>query len=163
MGRKAPKLELSEEEHAELKRLVRAFSTPQQFAMRARTLLLLNEGLGIGEAADRLGIWRKTVSTWRTRWLSGAGVGAAVIERLRDAPRPGGPVRITAGEVCAIIALACKPPKDCGLPLSHWSASDLARETVKRGLVDRISPRQAGRFLKRSRSQTPFDASLADA
>ncbi len=163
MGRRAAKIDLTEEEHVGLERLVRALSTPQQLALRARIILLASDGLGIEETAERLGVWRKTVSVWRARWLSGAGVRGAVADRLRDAPRCGGPDRITAEEVCAIIALACKPPKDCGLPLSHWSASDLAREAVKRGLVDRISPRHAGRFLKRSRSQAPFDAPLADA
>ena len=173
MGRRAARIELSEEERDGLERLIRASLTPQQLAMRARIVLLLGEGLGIEGTADRLGIWRKTVSAWRARWLSGAGVRArwlsgagvrgTVADRLRDAPRCGGPDRIAAEEVCAIIALACKPPKDCGLPLSHWSASDLAREAVKRGLVDRLSPRHAGRFLKRSRPQAPFDAPLADA
>ena len=163
MGRRAARIELSEEERDGLERLIRASLTPQQPAMRARIVLLLGEGLGIEGTADRLGIWRKTVSAWRARWLSGAGVRGTVADRLRDAPRCGGPDRIAAEEVCAIIALACKPPKDCGLPLSHWSASDLAREAVKRGLVDRLSPRHAGRFLKRSRPQAPFDAPLADA
>ena len=163
MGRKATRVELSEEERDGLERLVRASSTPQQLAMRARIILLLGEGLGIERTADKLGIGRKTAGTWRTRWLSGAGICGTVADRLRDAPRCGGPNRITAEEVCAIIALACKPPKCRGLPLSHWSASDLAREAVKRGLVDRISPRHAGRFLKRSRSQASFDAPLADA
>ena len=148
MGRRAATIELSEEERDGLERLIRASLTPQQLAMRARIILLLGEGLGIEGTSDRLGIWRKTVSAWRARWLSGAGVRGTVADRLRDAPRCGGPDRIAAEEVCAIIALACKPPKDCGLPLSHWSASDLAREAVKRGLVDRLSPRHAGRFLK---------------
>ena len=87
---------------------------------------------------------------------------ALAFERGR-AGAGGGPARITVEQVCAIIALACEPSATHDLPLSHWSADDLAREAVKRDLVDRISPRQAGRFLKRSRSQAPFAAPLADA
>jgi hypothetical protein len=45
--------------------------------------------------------------------------------------------------------LACEAPEASGVPLSHWSASDLAREAVKRGLIPAISPRTVGRFLKR--------------
>lgn len=147
MGRRADLIILSQEERAELERLVRTHSTSQQHAQRARIILLASSGLGIGETALKLGIWRKGVSLWRKRWLSSGK--ASVIERLSDAPRSGGPARISAEQVCAIIALACEPPAGLDLPLSHWSASDLAREAVKRGLVDRISPRQAGRFLKR--------------
>lgn len=147
MGRRADCIDLLQEERSELERLVRRHSTSQQHARRARIILLSGSGLGVGEIALRLGIWRKGVSFWRERWLSGGK--ATVIDRLSDAPRPGGPARISAEQVCAIIALACEPPASLDLPLSHWSAGDLAREAVKRGLVDRISPRQAGRFLKR--------------
>ena len=90
MGRRAARIELSEEERDGLERLIRASLTPQQLAMRARIVLLLGEGLGIEGTADRLGIWRKTVSAWRARWLSGAGVRGTVADRLRDAPRCGG-------------------------------------------------------------------------
>ena len=61
MGRRAARIELSEEERDGLERLIRASLTPQQLAMRARIVLLLGEGLGIEGTADRLGIWRKTV------------------------------------------------------------------------------------------------------
>ena len=89
-------------------------------------------------------MWRKTVSTWRKRWLSSQA--QTVIERLSDQPRTGTPPRIMPKQVCALIILAYAPPTNLDLPLSHWSASDLAREALKRGLVSRISLRQAGRF-----------------
>jgi hypothetical protein len=47
------------------------------------------------------------------------------------------------------MALACEPPEQSNLPLSHWSQSELAREAVKRGIVDRISHGSIGRFLKK--------------
>jgi hypothetical protein len=82
---------------------------------------------------------------------------------LSDAPRSGAPGHITAEEQCAVIALACKPPRDHGVPLSHWSAADLAREALRQGLIERLSPRTAGRFLKRCRPQAPSSTRLADA
>ena len=163
MGRRAAKIDLSDEERSGLERLVRAASTPQRLALRGRMILALSEGLGIEETAACMGVWRKTVSQWRRRWLASAGSPAAVGERLSDAPRCGAPPRIPAEACCAIIALACEPPAACGLPLSHWSASDLAREAMSRGLVDRISPRTAGRFLKRCSPQAPSRAPLVDA
>ena len=98
----------------ELESLVRAHSTPQQLARRARIILLAGKGVGLSEAADRLGMWRKTVSCWRQRWLAGASA-ESVGERLADIPRPGGPPTFTPDQICSIIALACEPPEraDC--------------------------------------------------
>ena len=163
MGVVAAVVVLSQDECVELEGLVRSPSTAQGAALRARMILLLAEGVSITETAARVGVWRKTVSQWRARWLASAGSGAAAIERLSDAPRCGAPCRITAEEHCAIIALACKRPRDCGVALSHWSASDLAREALRQGLVERLSPRSAGRFLKRCGSQAASPAGLADA
>lgn len=163
MGRQAAKIILSAEERKALDRLISAHSTAQQLALRARMIVLASEGVGVGETADRLGVWRKTVSQWRQRWLSSSGGQATPAERLSDAPRSGAPPRITAQEVCRLVALACERPEDSDVPLSHWSASDLAREAMRRGLVDRISPRSVGRILKRCRPQAPSGALLADA
>ena len=71
-------------------------------------------------------------------------------ERLKDAARRGAPARIAPEQICAIVALACERPEDVGVPLSHWSASDLAREAVRRGIIDTISPRSVGRFFKKN-------------
>ncbi len=163
MGVAATILVLSAAEKADLEGLVRAPLTAQIAALRARMILLLAAGVSITATSQQLGVWRKTVSQWRGRWLESAGCGGSVLERLSDAPRSGAPCRITAEEQCAIIALACKRPRDCGLPLSHWSASDLAREALRQGLVERISPRLVGRFLKRCGPQAASHAGLADA
>ena len=88
---KAAALPLSAEHKAQLESLARAHSTPQQLALRARIILLA--GQGVGEAAQQLGVWRKTVSTWRARWQARASV-ESLAERLADAPRPGAPARI---------------------------------------------------------------------
>jgi S1-C subfamily serine protease len=60
----------SAQEHA-LNQLVRAHSTPQELAERARIILLSASGLGVGEIA-RHGIWRKTAGQCRRRWLDAA-------------------------------------------------------------------------------------------
>jgi hypothetical protein len=72
-----------------------------------------------------------------------------VVVRLSDAPRSGAPATFTPEQVCAIIALACEPPENSNLPLSRWSQSELAREAVRRGIVDSISHGSVGRFLKK--------------
>ena len=159
---KAAALPLSAEHRARLENLARAHSTPQQLALRARIILLAGQGVGVSETAQQLGVWRKTVSTWRARWPARASV-ESLAERLADAPRPGAPARITPEQICAIVALACEPPEACGVPLSHWSQSALAREAHKRGLVDSISQRSVGRILKRGRASAAPGSDVAHA
>jgi putative transposase len=160
MARRPTPIGLSDEERNELERLVRGHSTPQHLARRARMIVLAAEGLGVGETAERLGVWRKGVSFWRARWLESKGTAA---ERLSDAPRSGAPATITPEQTCAIVALACERPEESGVPISQWSASELAREAVRRGIVTSISPRSVGRFLKRIRPQAASGSPLAHA
>ena len=107
---KASPIELSVEHEHELNSLVRAHSTPQKLAERARIILLAARGLGVEETADELGIWRKTASTWRRRWMD-AEATAGVATRLSDAPRSGAPARFTPEVICKIVALSCEDPE----------------------------------------------------
>jgi DDE superfamily endonuclease len=46
-----------------------------------------------------------------------------------------------------VTALACELPATTGVPLSRWSASELAREAIARGIVERISGVTVWRWL----------------
>ena len=108
---------------------------------------------------------RRPVTGFR-RWLEFAEVpleDLRVAKRLADAPKPGAPPKFTPEQICQIIALACEKPTDCERPISHWSHSELADEIMRRGIVQSISPRHAGRLLKRGRSQAAPDSVPADA
>lgn len=142
-------IDLSPEERSELERLRRTASTPQALARRARMILMAGDGAGVVETSERLGVWRKTVSQWRARWIASSGSSASAAERLSDAPRCGAPARITAEQICAIVALACERPSKSDRPVTHWSQQELADEAMKRGIVEPISQRSVGRFLKR--------------
>ena len=72
-----------------------------------------------------------------------------VAARLSDAPRPGAPAKFTPEVICQIMALACADPETLDVPISHWSQSELARQSVARGIVDSISHGSVGRFLKK--------------
>ncbi len=159
---KASAVQLSAEHERELTDLVRAHSTPQKLAERARIVLLAAAGLGIEETAQQLGIWRKTAGHWRRRWRDAA-PSAGVAARLSDAPRCGAPARFTPEVICQIMALACEDPETLDVPISHWSQSELARQSVARGIVKSISHGSVGRFLKRGRSQAAPQPLLADA
>src|SRR6185503_2764822 len=98
MARPTPII-LSDAERSELEGLVRSHSTPQHLARRARMIVLAADGISVGETAERLGLWRKGVSFWRARWLTG-GAGEAAAERLADAPRSGGaPATVTPEQI----------------------------------------------------------------
>ena len=161
-----PKVVLSERERAGLERLVRAFTTAQQVALRARMVLLAGDGWNNLQIARELGVDDETPGHWRRRWLQFQEVPleeVSVAERLADAPKPGAPAKFTPEQVCQIIALACEQPADSDRPISQWSHRELADEIVRRGIVASISPRHAGRLLKSGRSQTAPDSVLAHA
>ena len=151
-GPKPPVVELSAEERQGLEALVRAHRTPQQLALRARIVLAAADGLNNTQIARLLGVEDDTVRLWRMRWL---GLQAASLEdlsipeRLSDAPKPGAPARITAEQVCQVMALACEAPEQSGRPISQWSAREIADEIMARGIIDQISPRHAARLLTR--------------
>ena len=160
-----PSVVLSNEERSELERLVRAWSTGQQLALRARMVLLAGDGWNNLQIARELGVDDETPGHWRRRWLQFRDVPLAevsVAKRLADAPKPGAPAKFTPEQVCQIIALACEKPADSDRPISQWSHRELADEIMQRGIVESISPRHAGRLLKRGRSQTTSDSVLAD-
>jgi transposase-like protein len=145
-----------------LEALVRAHSTSQQLALRARMILHAADNIGVRESARELDVWPKTVRYWRKRWRE-APDGQSVPERLCDAPRSGAPATYTPEQICAVIAMTCERPSESERPISHWSQREIADEAIRRGLVPSISQRSVGRFLKRGRPQTAPLSLLADA
>jgi putative transposase len=160
-AQKAPAIQLSPEQETALNDLVRAHSTPQKLAERARIILLAAAGKGMEETAAALGVWRKTVRQWRRRWEA-AEAAVSVTERLSDAPRCGAPASFTPEQICQIIALACENPERL-VPIAQWSQSELARQAVSRGIGQKISHGSVGRFLKSRRPQAASQPLLADA
>ena len=137
-----------------LEALVRAYSTSQQLALRARMILHAADNIGVRESARELDVWPKTVRYWRGRWRQ-APAAQSVSERLADAPRSGAPATYTPEQICAVIAMTCEKPSESERPISHWSQREIADEAIRRGLVSNISQRSVGRFLKkRPTSQT---------
>jgi putative transposase len=102
---------------------------------------------------------------WRSRWSSFAPLPLqelSVLERLEDAPRPGKPSRLSAEQLCKIVALACEAPELSGRPISQWTGQEIADELLNREIVETISPRHAQRLLKK-RFETLPDSVLADS
>jgi len=154
-------LALTAAERTALDRVVRAHTTAQQVALRARSILAAAEGLNNSQVGQQVGVSREAARLWRERWVALQAVPLAdltIEERLADAPRPGAPVRIGAEQVCAIIALACEAPAQADRPISQWTGREIADEIMRRGIVDTISPRHAARLLKRGISNPIWSA-----
>jgi len=157
---------LSAEEQAGLERLVQAHGTAQQVALRARLVLAAAAGRNNREIARQEGASVDTVRLWRGRWLALRATALAdlgLAARLVDAPRPGAPARITPEQVCRMVEVACAAPAQSGRPISQWTGREIADEVIKRGIVDRLSPRHAARLLKGGGDPTASGALLADA
>ena len=164
-GPKPLPIELTPIEHQELEKLVKRHNVGQQIALRGRIVLAAAEGKNNSEIARDLKVTLVTVRLWRGRWRDLQPIPMAdlsVEERLEDLPRSGAPAWITAQQRCQIEALACEKPEGSERPISHWTGREIADEIIKRGIVQQISARHAGRLLKRGRYQAPSDPLLAD-
>ena len=160
-GPKPPQVALSDEARRALEALVRGHRTAQQVALRARIVLAAADGENNAQSARHLGIEADTARWWRTRWLALAPLPRAelsVAERVEDAPRPGGPGRISAEQGCRIVALACERPAASARPLSQWTGREVADEVIQRGIVAAISPRHAARLRTRGTSSRTASA-----
>jgi len=161
MPGRARKLIVTERQQAILRSMTRSGTCSQAVAQRARMILLAFDGLANEEIAGQVGCERHAVGPWRHRWADAferlvlveccekpSALAHAIEQTLSDLPRSGCPGKFTAEQVVQILAVACEAPETSGRPVSHWTPRELADEAAKRGIVESISPRQVGRFLK---------------
>lgn len=141
------RINLKDEERKVLQKLVQKHTAKQSIVVRAKIILLADEGKQHQEIAQKLGIRNNTVTTWIARWRDKADL--PVEERLEDLPRPGAPDKFTPEQLCQIIAIACEEPKDHGRPITHWTHRELAEAVTEKGIVDSISSSHLGELLKK--------------
>ncbi len=115
---------------------VRAPTTTQRDALRARIVLLAGEGRSTRSIADELGVMPNTVSTWRARY---AGEGLA---GLADKPRPGPKPKYTAETGQRILAVLEGPPP---AGFGRWIGPLIAAE------LGDVHEQQVWRFLRDQR------------
>ena len=113
----APQLIVSPSERAVLDRLVRARTSEQRLAQRARIVIRAADGVANKRIAAELGVNLMTVLLWRRRFE------AERLAGLRDAPRPGRTPTYTRADRDRVIALTLEPPSD---GTTHWSARRIA-------------------------------------
>jgi transposase len=160
MPGKAAKVTVTEKQQAILDEFSRSRTEPSFLSQRSSIILLAFTGLLNEEIAPQVGLERHQVGIWRSRWaeafnrlvlvecLEGTlALRKAIRELLADAPRAGSPGKFTAEQLAQIFATACEDPQKLGHPFTHWTHGELAREVIKRRIVESISPRHLGRLL----------------
>jgi transposase len=164
-GPKPLPVALADEQHDALQTLLRRHATPQQIALRARIALAAADGQSNARIAQSCAVTLDTVRLWRSRWMTFQPITLdelSVEERLADAPRAGRTPRITAEQVCRIVALACEAPEQPERPITHWTGREIADEIIGRGIVPTISPRHAARILRNPEPPAASVPVLAD-
>ena len=163
LWKSASKIELSEKQTRILTEKAVGTHTPLHLKTRSQIILMAGRGCSNNEIERTMNLDPKTVKLWRDRYSSQYEELKRIEEQmphktkstiekiLSDEQRPGGPPKFKDEQVAAIIAMACEDPCKFDLPFSHWTPGLLQIEVIKLGIVDRISVRQIGRFLKRKR------------
>ena len=158
----APRVQLTTRQRACLEQIARRQTSPQRLVRRAKILLALETGANQCHVRRQMHLNRGTVQVWCRRWRalapkleqmeadegSDKALPTMIVEALTDHPRPGTPATFTAEQIVQIVAVACEDPADSGRPVSHWTPREVAEEVRKRGIVETISTRSVGRFVK---------------
>src|SRR6516225_6976186 len=105
MSKQRRKLVLSSAEKEQLRQLIRAQSTPQGLAQRARVVQLATQGMGVRAIGLQVGMHYNQVAKWRRRYIKG-GLGV-----LQDAPRSGRKGRLSTKVLRQIVDQATWPPR----------------------------------------------------
>jgi transposase len=115
-----PPLAITDQERAELQRRVRAHTTPQRAAKRARIVLLAADGVPNRQIARIVGMNQHTVAQWRRRFQ------AERLAGLQDRKRPGRPLVYDHDQRLRIVApcetcvgssgMELRPVEECAIP-----------------------------------------------
>jgi transposase len=127
--------ELNEEQRRELMSIAQSRSLPARYVMRAKLILLLDEGTTFGAIRERLETTNRTIIRWKERFL------AQGVEGLSTSHPGQKAYRLTPGLRAKVLNTTRKKPSDGA---SHWSCRKLAEVLgISKDLVHRIW-REAG-------------------
>jgi transposase len=121
---------LNDAERSELRARARRRKIARADAMRAEIVLLAADGMTNLAIAERLGITRVTVATWRGRFAAGR------LDGLVDEPRPGAPRKIGDEKIAEVVTTTLETMPAAA---THWSTRSMAKATgVSVSTVHRI-------------------------
>ena len=128
--RAAVRIELDDAERSELQARARRRKIARADAMRAEIVLLAADGMTNLAIAERLGITRVTVATWRGRFA------ARHLDGMIDEPRPGAPRTIGDEKIAEVVTATLETMPAAA---THWSTRSMAKATgVSISTVHRI-------------------------
>jgi len=142
------RIELTEEQRAELERVIHAGNAPARKQTRARILLLNDRSQGQKrtdqEVAAAALCSTSTVRSTRRRFVAG-GLSAA----LNDKGWPGAEPKFTAEAQARLTMLACSDPPEGA---ARWTLRLLADQMIELGYVEYISHVTVRELLKKTGS-----------
>ncbi|MFJ9847301.1 IS630 family transposase [Kitasatospora sp. NPDC101155] len=132
---------LTTAERQRLKKLAYGHKTEHRLRLRAQVVLHAARGRSNARIARETGLHLDTVRTWRGRFAEHG------LPGLTDRKRTGRPRMFNALQSAQVTALACQLPAESGVPLARWSAPELAREAIERGIAAFVSASTVRRWL----------------
>ena len=139
-GRPPGRVQLEPEQRAELQRRIRAATSTQREALRARIILACAEGSKTMETARGCSVHLRTVERWRSRFLRFG------LHGLEDRPRPGHQPKFDSVTRLQLIALACEPVETKN-GVSRRTIEQLRQTAISGGIVENISWSSVQRIL----------------
>ena len=141
MPAKLYKVDLSEDERAELFELIRKGKPAARKVNRARILLKADEGMTDADIGKALNTSCSTVERTRKRLVEGG-----LAKALNEDPRPGRAAKLSGREEAHLIAIACSEAPDGH---DHWTLRLLADKVVELGFAESFSHEAVRKRLKK--------------
>jgi putative transposase len=129
-GRPKAPINLSLEEHEQLKAIANSCSLPHALVNRVHIVLMAAEGIPNDTISRKIGLSRQMVSKWRQRYVQQG------LSGLHDELRPGRPRSISDEKVATLVRKTLETKPQDG---THWTIRSVAKETrISRPTVHRI-------------------------
>jgi transposase len=139
----APRIILSQHARSDLQTLIRAHSTPQSLALRARLVLRAADADQPSNLtiSRELGCDNHTAGKWRRRYLN------LGLSGLQDAVRSGRPKRISPSIRVHVVSVASTLPHDQDRSVTRWSLDEIVTTLLDTLHTDSISRSSIWRIL----------------
>lgn len=138
------RVELSQEERAQLETLIHKGKSSARKQTRARILLKAGAGMASQDIEQALDVSAETIYQVRQRFVEGGLEGA-----LNERPRPGQKPKLTDKQCAHVIAIACSAAPEGH---DHWTLRLLADKVVELGYAESFSHEGMRALLKKTAS-----------
>lgn len=141
-GRVSPyRVKLNKKHRKRLQQLVRRRTPQHWMVIRARIVLMSDQGIRNGDIGRRLSVDLQVIRRWLKRYL------ALGFDGLKDRRRTGRPPEIEPKIWQKIATLVVQPPEKFGVPLARWSVRSL-RDYVQKRYGWRVGRQSISSFLR---------------